>query len=73
MTEFAVRHGMASVTVKDYARKRMQQIEREFGVTVARPVTPLRDIINDQPELAARGAFVASPSPDGPLAIGYVQ
>lgn len=72
MTEMAVRDGVASVMVKDYAQKRLRTLQRELGTHRARPAT-LTEIVADQPELANRGAFVRSPSPDGPLAIGYVQ
>lgn len=75
MTELAVRDGVASVLVKEYGKTRANAWRREFPTVAAGPVSThwANDVAKDLPQLAGRGAFSASPSSDGPLAIGYMQ
>lgn len=72
MTETAVREGVASVLVKDYAQARARYWSKRYPGAL-KPVENLpAAIVADSPDVAAK-TIIRAPSPDGPLAVGFVQ
>lgn len=74
--ELATYQGTASALSPAFRKSRARQIaaSRPRRSTSSRPAGNVAaEIVRDIPELAGRGIVERSPSPDGPLAIGFVQ